>query len=135
MNEPGGQADYARGPGLRVLVVDDNVDAARMLTVLLKKSGHDVQEANDGPSALEAALGFRPHLILLDIGLPGMNGFDVAKIVRNEPQLGKVVLVAMTGYGQEADKQRSREAGFDHHLVKPASFDDVKRILATVSRV
>jgi CheY-like chemotaxis protein len=135
MTELGGQTEDVRGPSLRVLVVDDNVDAAHTLTVLLKKSGHEVQEANDGPSALEAALGFRPNLIVLDIGLPGMNGFEVAKKIRNEPELAEVVLVAMTGYGQEADKQRSRESGFDHHLVKPASFDDVKRILATVSRV
>ena len=83
----------------------------------------------------QAAREYRPNLILLDIGLPGMNGFEVAKKVREEIELGKVVLVAMTGYGQEADKQRSHEAGFNYHLVKPADFSQVKQILATVAEV
>jgi CheY-like chemotaxis protein len=118
---------------LRVLVVDDNRDAAQTLAMLLKIHGHDVQAVHDGRTAFEAALVFRPHLILLDLGLPGMNGFEVATKVRQDPELSQVVLVAMTGYGQESDKQRSQKAGFDLHLVKPADFEEIKQILATVS--
>jgi CheY-like chemotaxis protein len=117
---------------LRVLVVDDNVDLARSLASLLKASGHDVRTAHDGPRALEAAREFRPNAVLLDIGLPGMNGFEVAQRMRQEPILQNVVLVAMTGYGQETDRQRSQAAGFDHHLLKPADFALVQQVLATV---
>jgi len=120
------------GLSLRVLVVDDNVDAASSLGMLLKASGHDVRTAHDGPAALQASLDFRPHLVLLDIGLPKMNGHEVAKKMREQPALNSVVLVAMTGYGLESDRQRSQEAGFDHHLVKPAHFAKLQEILATV---
>ena len=81
-----------------------------------------------------AALAWQPELVLLDIGLPGLNGFEVAKRIRPEPLLKKVVLVALTGYGLEADRQRSREAGFDHHLVKPTGFDAIEKILESVSQ-
>ena len=131
---PSPKTDEDKVPSLRVLVVDDNVDAAESLALLLKANGHEVQAVYDGLTALEAARSYRPNLILLDIGLPGMNGFDVAKKVREEVELGKVVLVAMTGYGQESDKQRSQQAGFDHHLVKPADFSAVKQILASISQ-
>ena len=116
---------------LRVLVVDDNVDTAESLALLLRSDGHDVRTAHDGPTALETALAYRPNVALLDIGLPGVSGFEVAKRMR--PDLQDVVLVAMTGYGQEADRQRSKEAGFNHHLVKPADFGKLQQILATVS--
>ena len=116
-----------------MLVVDDNVDAAETLALLLEASGHDVRTAYDGPTAVEAALDYRPNVVLLDIGLPGLDGFEVAKRLRQQPALESVVLVAMTGYGQESDRQRSQDAGFDHHLVKPASFGKVQQILATVS--
>ena len=118
----------------RVLVVDDNVDAAQSLAMLLELSGHAVRLAYDGPSAVEAALSYRPDLVLLDIGLPGLTGLEVAERLRQEPTLRNIVLVAMTGYGQETDRLRSQEAGFDHHLVKPAEFDEVQEILATVSK-
>jgi PAS domain S-box-containing protein len=118
---------------LRVLVVDDNVDAAETLGMLLQESGHDVRTAFDGPTALEVALEYRPEVVLLDIGLPGLDGFEVAKRLRQQPALGSVVLVAMTGYGQDSDRQRSLDAGFDHHLSKPADFGKVQDILATVS--
>ena len=118
----------------RVLVVDDNVDAAESLAMLLTLSGHDARLAHDGPSALKAALEFRPDLALLDIGLPGLSGFEVAEQIRREPTLALIVLVALTGYGLESDRQRSRAAGFDHHLVKPADFDEVQKILGSVSR-
>jgi len=121
------------GPSLQVLVVDDNVDAAGSLAMLLEASGHEVRLTHDGPTALEAALKNRPNVILLDLGLPGLNGFEVAKRLRQQPVFQNVVLIAMTGYGQEADRQRSFDAGFNHHLVKPADFGKVQEILATVS--
>ena len=132
---PSPSTDKAKptGPSLRVLVVDDNVDAAQALKMLLKASGHDVRTVHDGPATLEAVLDYRPNVVLLDIGLPGMNGLEVAKQLRRQPDLGSVVLVAMTGYGQESDRQRSQEAGFDHHLVKPADFGKLHQILATVA--
>lgn len=121
------------GPSLRVLVVDDNVDAAETLALLLQESGHDVQIAFDGPTALDTAVDYRPDVVLLDIGLPGLDGLEVGKRLRQEPTLSGVVLIAMTGYGLESDRKRSREAGFDHHLAKPADFEKVQQILATVS--
>ena len=87
------------GPSLRVLVVDDNVDAAETLAMLLKASGHEVRTAHNGPTALEAALDYRPNVVLLDIGLPGLDGYEVAKRIRQQPVLHDIVLVAMTGYG------------------------------------
>ena len=121
------------GPSLRVLVVDDNVDTVTTLALLVQESGHDVRTAYDGSAVLEAALDYRPNVVLLDIGLPGLNGFEVAKRLRQQPALQNAVLVAMTGYGRESDRQRSQEAGFDHHLVKPGDFGKVLQILATVS--
>lgn len=121
------------GKRCRILVVDDSVDSAESLAMLLKASRHDVRTAHDGPSALEAALAYRPDVVLLDIGLPGLDGFEVAKRIRQQTTLKNVVLVALTGYGQDTDRRRSQEAGFDHHLVKPADFGEVQKILATVS--
>ena len=121
-------------PSLRVLVVDDNVDTAQTLAMLLKTSGHDVRTAHTGPAALEAAFDYRPNVMLLDIGLPGLNGYEVAKRIRQQPVLHAIVLVATTGYGQETDRQHSQEAGFDHHLVKPVDFAKVQQILGTVSK-
>jgi CheY-like chemotaxis protein len=120
-------------PSVRVLVVDDNVDTVTTLALLVQESGHDVRTAYDGSAVLEAALDYRPSVVLLDIGLPGLNGFEVAKRLRQQPALQNAVLVAMTGYGRESDRQRSQEAGFDHHLVKPGDFGKVLEILATVS--
>jgi PAS domain S-box-containing protein len=121
------------GPSLRVLVVDDNVDTAGSLAMLLEETGHEVRMAHDGPAALETALNYRPNVVMLDLGLPGLTGFEVAKRLRQQPVFQNVVLVAMTGYGQETDRQRSLEAGFNHHLVKPADFGKVLEILAAVS--
>ena len=123
------------GPSLRVLVVDDNVDTVTTLALLVKESGHDVRTAYDGPAVLEAALDYRPNVVLLDIGLPGLNGLEVAKQLRQQPALQNAVLVAMTGYGRESDLQRSFDAGFDHHLVKPGDFGRVLQILAGVSEL
>ena len=127
------ETDQASGPSLRVMVVDDNVDTVSTLAMLVKESGHDVQTAFDGSAVVEAVLDYRPHLVLLDIGLPGLNGLEVAKKLRQQPALQNVVLVAMTGYGQEGDRQRSYEAGFDHHLVKPGDFGKLLQIMATIS--
>ncbi len=120
------------GPALRVLVVDDNVDTVTTLAMLVKESGHAVRMAYDGTSVVEAALDYRPNVVLLDIGLPGLNGYEVAKQLRQQPARQNTVLVAMTGYGQESDRQRSKDAGFDHHLVKPGDFGKVLQILATI---
>ena len=122
------------GTALRVLVVDDNVDTVTTLALLVQESGHEVRTAYDGSAVLEAALDYRPNVVLLDIGLPGLNGFEVAQQLRQQPALQNTVLVAMTGYGQASDRQRSQEAGFDHHLVKPGDFGKVLQILASVSK-
>ena len=119
---------------LRILVVDDNVDTALGISILLKASGHDVRTAFDGPTALQAAFDHRPDLMLLDIGLPGLNGYEVAKRIRQDPVLGNITLVASTGYGQDADRQNVLQAGFNHHLVKPARFEQLQEILATVPK-
>lgn len=119
---------------LRVLVVDDQHFIADQMTSLLRAYGHEVQTAYDGPSALRAAPGFRPDVVLLDIGLPGMDGYEVARRLRQEEAPRDTVLVAMTGYGQEDDRRRSREAGFDHHLLKPADFQStVQPLLAKIA--
>ena len=115
----------------RVLVVDDNIDAAQSLAMLAEISGHETQVAYDGPSALKAALTWQPDVVLLDIGLPGLNGYEVAMRIRQESKRKDIVLVALTGYGQNSDRKKSQDAGFDHHLVKPADFDEVEKILAS----
>jgi PAS domain S-box-containing protein len=111
--------ELARHPGRRILVVDDNVDAALSVERLLKQWGHEVQTVFNGPEALEKARVFRPHFVLLDIGMPGMSGYEVAKNLRARPEFEGMVITALTGYGQAEDRRRSREAGFNHHLTKP----------------
>jgi CheY-like chemotaxis protein len=103
----------------RILVVDDNVDAAITVATLLKAWGHTVQMAHNGPAALEAAKHFRPEIVLMDIGLPGMSGYEVAQHLRNDPTHEGVLITALTGYGQAEDKARSHAAGFNYHLTKP----------------
>ena len=127
------EADGLIGASLRILVVDDNTDSAQSLAMLLKRFRHHVRTADDGPTALEAADQFRPNVVLLDIGLPGMDGYEVAKAMRRQAAFHDVTLIAMTGYGQESDRARSREAGFDHHMVKPADFAKLRQILANVA--
>jgi PAS domain S-box-containing protein len=119
------------GPPLRVLVVDDNVDAATMLAHLLGMAGHEVSLAHDGPAALAAAAAAPPDLVLLDIGLPGMDGYAVAARLRAEGHAG-TALVALSGYGREDATQRSRNAGFDHHLIKPIDFAELRRIVLEI---
>jgi CheY-like chemotaxis protein len=115
----------------RIVVVDDNVGAAKLLTALLLKLGeHEISKAHDGPSALATVQAVRPELVLLDIGLPGMDGHEVARAIRSDRQFDDVLLVALTGYGQEEDRQKSQAAGFDLHLVKPPSVDQIREVLA-----
>ncbi|HZT80802.1 MAG TPA: ATP-binding protein, partial [Gemmataceae bacterium] len=120
----------APGPGLHVLVVDDNADAAESLAMLLRLKGHDVRLAHDGPSALRAAHDRPPDVAVLDIGLPGMSGYDLAKALRQEAGLDRALLVALTGYGHDEDRRRSAAAGFDHHLVKPVEPEALQALLA-----
>jgi CheY-like chemotaxis protein len=114
----------------RILVVDDNVDAAESLRMLLSLEGHEVQIAHDGPAALRVVQEMQPDVVLLDIGLPRMDGYEVARQLRQLPSVEKVLLVALTGYGQEDDRRRSQEAGFNAHLVKPADLDSLRSVLA-----
>jgi signal transduction histidine kinase/ActR/RegA family two-component response regulator len=118
----------------RILVVDDNKDSAESLAVLLKNSGHEVHTAHDGPTALEAARGNPPDVVLLDIGLPGQNGLETARRMRLELGLDKALLVAVTGYGQEDDVRRSLEAGFNAHLVKPLDLNALDALIIDQGR-
>jgi CheY-like chemotaxis protein len=114
----------------RLLVVDDNKDAANSLAALLRLQGHEVRVAHDGSSGLEIAKAYRPEMIFLDIGMPEMDGYEVARRLRNDQDLKNIVLAALTGWGQQADRQRTTEAGFDHHLVKPADSKIVESLVA-----
>jgi CheY-like chemotaxis protein len=120
-------------PQRRVLVVDDNRDAAASLGMLLKYLGTDVQIAGDGAAALSAIESYRPDVVLLDIGMPVMDGFEVARRIRENRSNDHVVLVALTGWGQAEDRNRTRAAGFNHHLVKPADITTIQTLLGTVS--
>jgi CheY-like chemotaxis protein len=117
------------GPGLRILVVDDNRDAAETLAMLLRLLGHDVRVEHDGLLALQLADEFRPQVVLLDIGLPGLNGWETARNLRRMSWSHGLVLIALTGWAQDADRRRSRDAGFDHHLVKPIDMARLHRLL------
>jgi PAS domain S-box-containing protein len=120
-------------PSCRILVVDDNVDSATTLGMLLKFLGADVHLAHDGPAALDAVRKHRPNVVLLDIGMPGMDGYEVARRVREDDEIGDVKLIALTGWGQADDRRRTREAGFDHHLVKPADVTALRALLVSLS--
>jgi CheY-like chemotaxis protein len=114
----------------RVLVVDDNRDVARTLTLMLQLRGHEVRTAHDGAEAVQVADEFRADVILLDIGLPEMNGYDVARHIRQQPWGKNVALIALTGWGREEDHRRAMQAGFDHHLTKPVKADVVEQLIA-----
>jgi signal transduction histidine kinase len=115
---------------LRILVVDDNGDSAESMALMLKFAGHTVAVANDGLEALEVAKTFQPHAAFLDLGMPKLNGYDTARQIRQQPWGNNMVLVALTGWGQQEDKRRSKEAGFDAHLVKPVDHRSLEKILA-----
>ena len=118
----------------RVLIVDDNEDGAESLALLLELGGHETHQAHDGEQAIEAAERLRPDAVLLDIGLPGMNGYEVCRLIRQRPWGKDIFLVAVTGWGQEEDRQRSEEAGFDEHMVKPADHDLLMNLLVAMPR-
>jgi CheY-like chemotaxis protein len=114
---------------LRVLVADDNVDAASSLAMMLDLLGHETRVAHNGRKALAVAGEFRPDAMVLDIAMPQLGGHDVARTIRREPWGGDVLLIAASGWGQDGDKQKSEDAGFDHHLVKPVEIDLLDRLL------
>jgi signal transduction histidine kinase/ActR/RegA family two-component response regulator len=120
--------DEAKEPA-RILVVDDNVDSVKSMAMLLKLAGHTVMTAHNGPQAIEVAQAYRPQCILLDLGLPGMSGYDVAKRLRQDANGKNALIVAVSGYGQEEDRRQSKAAGFDHHLVKPINHEELSSLL------
>ena len=113
----------------KVLLVDDNADAIAVIAAFLRRSGHEVHEANDGLTAIEIARRVRPEFVFLDLGLPGMDGLGVARTLRSDPQLGRVRIVAVTGSGREDDRQAALDAGCDQHLLKPLDLDFVRSLL------
>jgi CheY-like chemotaxis protein len=124
----------ATTPGLRILVVDDNQDSAISMTLLLELQGHEVHVAHAGQTALRVATDKRPDVILLDIGMPGMNGYEVARQLRAQDEFADTLLVAITGYGRASDVKQTQSAGFDHHLVKPVDYDKLQAVLAGHTR-
>jgi CheY-like chemotaxis protein len=126
--QPVGQKTNSLGGHLKILIVDDNQDTVTSAAMLLRAYGHEVQTAHDGPTALELANAFQPQAILLDIGLPGMNGYEVAQSLRRRG-FQNTTIIAVSGYAQAEDRQRSSEAGFDHHFVKPVDYANVLTIL------
>jgi PAS domain S-box-containing protein len=117
----------------RILVVDDNPDTTATLAMLLERTGHDVHVAHDGLEAVHAVAAFEPHVVLLDIGLPKMNGFEVAQRIRQDLAGRQIALIAVTGWGQQEDRRRAMEAGFDHHLTKPVEIGRLLQLLASVA--
>ena len=127
--EPGPSESAVR----RVLIVDDNLDTAESEAELAKLWGHEVAIAQNGAAAIELASKFQPHIALIDIGLPEMNGYEIARHLRQLPDVSKALLVAITGYGREEDQKAARDAGFDLHLTKPVDPVRLKKLLATLS--
>jgi CheY-like chemotaxis protein len=132
---PAAPALQRNGNACRVLIVDDYLDAADSMATLLKIEGQEVSVAQDGHQAIELARKFRPDLVLLDIGLPGISGFEVAKILRKTPETRDCLLVALSGYGQAEDHRLSDEAGFDRHLVKPIDLSALQEVLDMIGSV
>jgi CheY-like chemotaxis protein len=115
----------------RILIVDDNKDAADSMALAVQLAGYTVRAAYDGPEGLELAFVFAPDLVLLDLGMPGLNGFEIAQRIRRETWGQSLTLIALTGWGQEQDRRRTKDAGFDAHLTKPVSPSELLRVLAT----
>jgi CheY-like chemotaxis protein len=126
------EAEPEAAAARKVLIVDDNTDAAEMLAEALAAMGHETRVAFDGPSGLDAAAGFVPDIAFLDIGLPAMDGYELARKMRSELGVPGLRLVALTGYGQDSDRQRSTEAGFDGHMVKPIN---IQAVASTIKRL
>lgn len=129
-----GEHAGAGAQGRRVLVVDDNRDSAESMAVLLRLLGHEARTVFHGEEVVPAALEFEPELILLDIGLPGLDGYEVARRVRAQPSLAGVRIAAMSGYGSDEDRARSSREGFDHHFTKPVDLAAVERAIASLPR-
>lgn len=132
---PAGDASQCESPdtGRRILVVDDNRDAAITTALMLKLFGHTTKLAHDGYAAAEVAATFQPELVLMDIGMPKLNGYDACRLIRQQPWASDAVFVACTGWGQDEDRRKAEAAGFDHHLVKPIELAELQRILATLA--
>jgi len=118
---------------LRMLVIDDNQSAADALAKLLTIRGHIVDTAYSGTEAIAAAPVFAPEVVLLDIGLPDMEGYEVARALRADPETSSAVIIALTGYGQDSDIKNAERAGFNHHLTKPAGLSEIEAILGTIA--
>lgn len=127
---PAPPSTFASAKKYRILVVDDNIDAASSLSILLRGHGHEVHSVHDGNSAISAFEGFRPDIVLLDIGMPGMNGLEVARRIRQRKRNPRPMIVAVTGWGQPDDEMQSMAAGFDHHLVKPVEEEKILDLIA-----
>jgi CheY-like chemotaxis protein len=125
------QAAVRSPVALKILVVDDNEDSAESMSMLLQCDGHDIETAYCGETALRLAQELKPDVVLLDIGMPGMLGYEVAQRLRSIEGAAHVMLIAVTGYGRDSDVARARDAGFDHHLVKPVDFEKLRSLLAT----
>ncbi len=115
--------------GRRVLVVDDSADAAESTAMLLRLDGHEIRTVMDGHSAIDAIRSFKPEIVLLDIGLPGLNGYDVTRRLRELPECQNTLVVALSGYGRPEDLRRSHDAGFDQHLIKPVDHDRLTALI------
>lgn len=113
----------------RILLVEDDPDAAESFALLLGLSGHTVRTCSDGLQAVDVAPAFAPEVAIVDIGLPGIDGYEVARRLRAQPQTGHTLLIALSGYGEDDDKQRAAAAGFDHHLTKPVDLEQIARLL------
>ncbi|HYX23421.1 MAG TPA: ATP-binding protein [Thermoanaerobaculia bacterium] len=133
-SQPGAEPRSPSGARRRILIADDNPDSVEVLSLVLEHAGYEVRTAHDGLEAVRAAATFRPEVALLDIGMPGLNGYEAAQRIREQSGGWDMVLVAITGWGQEGDKRRAREAGFDHHLTKPVDPADLQKLLASVLR-
>lgn len=119
-------------PPLRILVVDDNLDSAESLAALLAIGGHELELAHDGAEAVDKAAAFRPHVVLLDIGLPRLDGYEACREMRKLPRGAEMDIVALTGWSLEDDRGKARDAGFTRHLVKPIDFEELEGLLQTV---
>ncbi|OGB23608.1 MAG: hybrid sensor histidine kinase/response regulator [Burkholderiales bacterium RIFCSPLOWO2_02_FULL_57_36] len=120
---------------LKILIVDDNVDSVNITSMLFDSLGHETLIAQDAISAMAQAKQFRPDVIVLDIGLPGVDGYELARMIREQPDIGRATLIAVTGYGTDEDKRKALEAGFDHHLVKPANLQNLLGIIKSAQRL
>lgn len=118
---------------LRILVVDDNADITTSLSMLLELKGHEVQTAGDGIEAIVAAGSFKPQVILMDIGMPRLNGYDAASKIRSHTWGVDIILIALTGWGQEQDRSQAQKSGFDHHITKPIQLEALKQLLCNIS--